>query len=353
MKILTRSTIIQSQTRLRRERLLPQPGEVVVSPGQDVMPVQVVARAQHATRFRIVPASELWGIAADEVASYLAIAEGQEIHVGEPLLQRKRLIGKQTLESPVEGTFYGLNNGRIILQQHDWFELRALVRGKVINAIPNRGCVLEVIGTQIQGMWGSGKESNGKLKILAETEHESLSQDKINEEIEGNVAVTGIVSHPELLASLQRAGASGLIAGSMSAEVLPWAQKVPYPVIISDGIGKQGMARHIFFLIRKHADGDVALFAREADYWGNRPEIIISHEISTGMLQPVPEYKPLAAGQIIRILRAPYTGQTGQVVRLNYHRKRTDTGTVAQGADVKLADGTVVFVPYANLDTII
>ncbi|MCB8966298.1 MAG: hypothetical protein H6660_05325 [Ardenticatenaceae bacterium] len=353
MTIYTYTTIIQSQTRLRRERLLPQRGEVIVSPGQEVQPVQVVARTQQATRFRIVPASELWGISPDEVSKHMVVSMGQEVQAGEPLLHRKRALGKQVLESPVEGTFYGLNNGRIILQQHEWFELRALVRARVVNAIPNRGIVLEVIGTQIQGVWGNGKESNGKLKIISDAESEQLTQEQIKEEIEGNVAVVAVLSQPELLTSLQRAGASGLIVGSISAESLPWAQKAPFPIIVTDGIGKQGMARHIFFLIRKHAEGDVALFAREPDYWGNRPELIIPHEISTGMLQSPPEYQPLAAEQMVRILRAPYTGQTGQVVRLNHYRKRTETGIVAYGADVKLADGTVVFVPYANLDTII
>jgi hypothetical protein len=71
------------------------------------------------------------------------------------------------------------------------------------------------------------------------------------------------------------------------------------------------------------------------------------------MLQSPPEYQPLAIDHMVRILRAPYTGQTGQVMRLNHYRKRTETGIVAYGADVKLTDGNVVFVPYANLDTII
>lgn len=353
MSILTRTTIIQAQTRLRRERLLPQRGEVVVNPGQEVSPVQVVARTQQATRFRIVPASELWGIAPDEVEKHLIIQEGQEVHAGDPLLRRKRMMGSQMLESPVDGYFYGLNNGRIILQQHEWHELRALVQAKVVNAIPNRGVVLEVIGTQIQGVWGSGKEGSGKLKILSETEHGFLTQDQIKEEIEGKVAVAGVLDQAELLTSLQRAGAGGLIIGSISAESLQWARKASFPIIVTDGIGKQGMSRHIFFLIGKHAEGDVALFAREFDYWGNRPEIIIPHEISTGMLQTPPEYQPLAPGQMVRMLRAPYTGQTGQVLRLNHYRKQTDTGIIAHGADVRLADSNIVFVPYANLDTII
>jgi hypothetical protein len=43
----------------------------------------------------------------------------------------------------------------------------------------------------------------------------------------------------------------------------------------------------------------------------------------------------------------------GTVVALYSHPRLTAIGTRAQGADVELQNGEVVFVPYTNLDLII
>jgi len=343
---------MKSQLRLRRERMLPEPGDVVVSPGQEVSPVQVVARTHRATRFRIVPASELWHISPAEVLDYLQVSEGTAVQRGDTLLEKKQLLGKKTLESPVEGTFFAVNNGRLIFQQHEWFELRALVNARVINAVPQRGIVLEIIGTQIQGVWGTGKEGYGRLKMMAASEHKTLTSDEISG-AEGAIVVAGVVNNLDVLRRLQQGGANGLIVGSLTTDVRVKATSFDLPIIVTDGIGTQGMARNVFDLLRDHESHDTALFARQPDYWGNRPEIIISHDAATGINDAPGAYKSPAVGQRVRILRAPYQSQVGEIVYLYQRLRETEIGTKARGADVKLSDGSIVFVPYANLDTII
>ena len=65
MTMLTRVT---PHTRILCERLLPHAGEVAVSKGQKVSPVQVVARASEPQGFAILPAAEMLGVAPDEVS---------------------------------------------------------------------------------------------------------------------------------------------------------------------------------------------------------------------------------------------------------------------------------------------
>ncbi len=352
MKILTRSTIVQTNIKLRRERMLPEPGDVVASPGQDVSPVQVVARTRRPTRFRIVPASELWHISPAEVEEFLVIGQGTPVGVGDVLLEKKQFLGKKRLESPAEGTFFGLNNGRIILQQYEWFEMRALVNARVVNAVPKRGIVLEIIGAQIQGVWGSGKEGYGRLRLVTSAINKALAPDEITD-AENGVIVAGVIDNPDVLQRLQRLGANGLIAGSVTANVLQKAAAFDLPIIVTDGIGTQGLARNIFDCLRDYEGADVALFARQTDYWGNRPEIIISHEKTAGPTNTPDPLQPLTAGQRVRILRQPYQSQIGEIVYLYQKIKETDFGPRVRGADVRLMDGNVVFVPYANLDTIV
>lgn len=314
--------------------------------------MQVVARTQRATRLHIVPASQLWHIPPAEVARYLVIEEGTPVQEGDLLLEKKQLLGKKRFESPVAGTFYGLNDGRIVLQQYEWFELRALVNGRVVNTIPQRGIVLEIVGTQIQGVWGSGKEGYGRLQMLAAHEKSMLAADEISI-AENAIIVASVVNDPEVLIRLHRAGASGLIAGSMSAEVMRLTREHELPIILTDSIGTQGMARNIFDMLRDYEGAEVALFARQPDYWGNRPEIIITHDKAAAPPATPKSQQSLALGQKVRILRAPYQSQIGEVTYLYRRPRETEIGIKALGADVRLVDGSIVFVPYVNLDTIV
>jgi hypothetical protein len=299
-----------------------------------------------------MPASELWRISPDEVETYVTITPGTPISAGDVLLEKKQLLGKKQLESPVDGTFFGVNNGRLILQQYEWFELRALVNARVVNAIPKRGIVLEIYGAQIQGVWGSGKEGYGRLHIATTAENKPLPPGELDN-VENKIIVAGTINHPDILQQLQQQGASGLIVGSLTANVLAKAKTSKLPIIATDGIGTQGCASNIFNLLREHEDADVALFARQADYWGNRPEIIISHDKTAAPPATPDPLKNLQVGQHVRLLRPPHQSEIGEIIYLYQHLRETEAGTKAYGADVKLPDGNILFVPYANLDTII
>jgi len=58
-------------------------------------------------------------------------------------------------------------------------------------------------------------------------------------------------------------------------------------------------------------------------------------------------------GQKVRILRAPYASQVGEVVRLYQLAQNTSVNIKAHGVDVQLADGQVIFIPGKNFDTIV
>ena len=66
MKLLTQATIAHPQMKIRRERLLPKGGEVVIRVGQNVTPHQAIARTPLETDFHIIPVSEKLGISPDE-----------------------------------------------------------------------------------------------------------------------------------------------------------------------------------------------------------------------------------------------------------------------------------------------
>jgi hypothetical protein len=353
MQRFTRSTIIEPMTRVRRERLLPKQGEVVARVGHEVSPVQVVARAPREVDFYILPASDLLRVPPADLPKHLAVEPGMALEQGMPLVHKRGFLGRKELASPVDGILYEISNGRLIVQQtSDWVELRAMVQGRVINQIPNRGVVLEIHGSLVQAIWGSGKEGYGKIKVAAETADAPFTAEQMGPDVVGHILVVGKGGQLEAFQRAEESSVRGIIAGSITADIYQVASSFAFPVVVTDGIGDQSMTQPIFQLLQQAVGREVSLFGRAQDHGGNRPEIIIPRPATPGV-EPPPSHKPLAVGQTVRLLRSPYNNQIGKVVRLYQRAKTTPIGTRAHGADVKLSDGHIVFVPYANLDAII
>lgn len=352
MGFLTRSTIISPLTSIRRERILPDVGTIVAKIGQEVSPVQVVARAPLKMNFQVVPAGKMLGLSPAELADSLLINIGMMVDQGTPLVKKSGL-GRKPFISPVDGTLYDVANGNLVFRQvSDFVELRALARGRVVNHLGNRGVVLEINGSRIQAIWDSGKEGYGTIHVAVETAVTPFTGSQIYADVAKQVLVTGIINNAEALEQAERAAVNGLIAGSITADLLPLAKSVSFPVFITNGIGTQGMAQPIFDLLQKSEAREVALFMPPRDQPGARSEIIIPLEVVSKDTLP-PADRPLAVDQIVRIVRPPYANQTGIVKQIFHKKQLTAIGTRVHGAEIRLADGTAVFVPITNLEAII
>ena len=316
--------------------------------------MQVVARTALETDFYLLPASDQLNVAPADLSEYLLVDEGTIVEQGMTLAEKKQLLGRKTVTSPVDGVVADVSNGRIILKQTlDWLELRAMLKGRVISSIAlDRGVVIETTGSLIQAMWGSGQEAYGTIKMASESAHAPLDVNELNGETAGRILVSGKIDEVDILARAEESNVRGLIAGSMPASICQMAASFSFPVILTDGIGDQSMAQPIFQLLQASEGQEASLFGQLQDFSGNRPEIIIPTEAGPGVEAP-PLNKPVAIGQTVRILRAPYSSQVGQVVRIYRHAQMTPIQIRAYGVDVRLPDGQVVFVPHANFDIIV
>ena len=225
-----------------------------------------------------------------------------------------------------------------------------MVSGYVNNVIAHRGVVLEITGTLIQALWGSGKEGAGKIKLGSRDERSEFSVNTLDKEARGAIMVAGTVTEVGMFQAMEQNGVRGLIVGSMPAGLCAAATQLEIPVVLTDAIGSQGMARPIFKLLQESEGREATLFAQVNNQNGERPEIIIPLPASTNPTQPTLPGVKLDIGQTVRIIRAPYTGQVGKVSRLYNQAKNSAIGLRVAGADVTLPDGQVVYVPYTNLD---
>lgn len=339
--------------KIRRERTLPKSGEVVVSVGNEVTPNLVVARTPLETHFAIVDASDVLGVERDEVSEYMLVEPEAIVDIDTILAQKKKMLGSKQVLAPAEGVLFGVINGRVVIQQtSEWLEQRAMVSGRVVSYVADRGAIIETHGSLIQGVWGSGKEDFGTLSAVARNESAALTKKQVSQDVHGRVLVTGRIDNEEILELAADNELKGIIAGSMPASLIDLVHSLPFPVLLTEGFGKQNMSARIFTLL-KEADGkEASIFCQYDPKLGQRPEIVIPKAVNPNspLISPA---VPVRRGQEVRLLRAPYVGQIGKVEKIYVLSQVLATGAKAQGVNVRLADGNVVFVPYANFDIVI
>ncbi|MEM7331154.1 MAG: hypothetical protein AAF490_03610 [Chloroflexota bacterium] len=353
MDHFTRSTIIQSEARIRRQRLLPRGGDIVVAIGQEVSPLQVLARSPLSMLFRIVFAAKNLNVPVEEFNNYLAVKEGDKVEAGTVLAQKKRLLGQQTLESPIDGEVTQIYNGRIILKQTaDFIELRAMVQGRIVNYIDDRGVTLEVIGTQIQAMWSTGTVALSPMKIMGDTPNKIFSSSDITGNISNHILVIGQLDSVEPIQAAITEGVKGFIIGTMPAHLVDACRALDTTILLTDGFGEHGMAETIFTKLQELSGQETTIFSRDGLNNRQRAEIIIPKSGTPSLTDP-PYNKPIQVGQAVRILRQPYLGNIGVIEHIYNQFHSTPSGVRVRGADVRLQNGQKVFIPTSNLDAII
>jgi hypothetical protein len=158
-------TRVMPLTLIRRERLLPTPGKVLVSMQERLQATQIVAQADVTGEVRIVNIARALRVPTAKAFRYLKVKEGDDVKAGAVLAARGLLSGARAV-SPVDGFVSRVdkNTGRVLIQVvAKPFELNAYLPGTVINVMAARGVVIEATGALIQGTVGFGGESFGVL----------------------------------------------------------------------------------------------------------------------------------------------------------------------------------------------
>jgi hypothetical protein len=337
---------------VRRERLLPTPGEVLVHIGERVEPTQVVARADLPSEFRILPVARLLGIPASKVKHYLRIKPGNEVRRGQ-IVARGKGLGARSVKSPMDG-MTAVSGGRLLIEaQPTLFELRAYIYGTVTNVLENRGVVIETTGSVAQGVWGAGGEGFGVLKCLVKSPDKPLRARDIDPSCHGTIIVGGAEMNEAGLDRAEELQVRGIVTGGFPPDLIVRAYQLPFPVIATEGIGAVPMSTPIFQLLKTNDGREASISGRVKPRWGIvRPEIIIPLPAETVPPTQTQPGTPLTVGTRVRAVRAPYMGRVGTVVAVATHPQRIDTKARVLGAEVDLGKEAPVFVPLANLEVL-
>ncbi len=343
-------------TIIRRERLLPVRGEVLVGMGARVEPIDVVARTSLGGELHVVDAGKTLSVKGEDLDKYLLKAVGDTVKEGEAIAARGGgLIPlRRVCRSPIAGRIIAIGSGRVVLESRaEDFELPAHFRGTVASVMPSLGVVIETVGALVQGIWGAGGEAQGVLKMLAEDPKEKLATEAIDVGCHGSIIVGGSLVDEEALERAKQMRVRGIVVGGIGAELKERTSDFPCPVIVTEGMGQVPMASVIFELLRSNAGREASISGMTQLRWGAvRPEMIIPLQGRGATPPPQQLGGALEVGAQVRVIRQPYLGSVGQVVSLPFQLRAVDSGARLKGAEVELEGKGRVFVPYANLELI-
>jgi hypothetical protein len=346
-------TQVNPLTTVRRERLLPVPGDVLARVGDRVDPTQVVACANLPGDFHILLVARLLDVPPSKVKRYLRVSVGDEVQRGQVVAKRGRLFAN-SVRSPIDGVVTGRGRGRILIEAPpNPFEVRAYMHGTVRNVLHRYGVVIETTGAVVQGVWGAGGESWGVLKRRAKSPEEWLQARAIDPSCHGTILVGGAGLSGDVLERAQELQVRGVVVGGLPPELVSHVRKLPFPVVATEGVGTVPMSAPVFHLLTTNDGREASISGKTQSRWGiARPEIVIPLPAEVRPPTLTQPGTPLETGARVRLVRAPYLGAVGTVIALPAHPRTIETGARVLGAEVDLGQEAPVFVPLTNLEVL-
>jgi hypothetical protein len=321
-----------------------------------VGPADVVARCQLPGEIRVLDVCRTLGIPRRRAAKYIRKSAGDTVQVNDLLAAPRGPLGqlRKGCRSPVEGQVVEVRDGLILIESAaTTLELRAHIRGEVANVMPNRGVVITVSGALIQGVWGSGGEAEGVLKMLVDNPEKPLRARAIDVSCHGTIVAGGRILDETVLDQAVEARVRGIIVGGMDAGLCQNLDSLPFPVLLTEGFGPLSMSQPVFALLKDNAGREALLSAdtrtrRDA----RRPEVLIPLPNGHDDSENDSDIPPMTVGVRVRALRAPHLGKVGTVVDLPTQPQRIESGARLRVAVVDIDDGEQVLIPLANLELI-
>jgi len=300
----------------------------------------------------LIDVARALGVRVERAQELMQVKAGDSVAAEQVIAQRPG-FGAQSVRAPRDGRVLFVAGGQVLLEVGEGiYELQARLPGVVTRHIPERGVEITFSGALVQAVWGNGQLDAGLLLPLHPTPDQDLLASALDVSLRGGVLLAGHCSEAAALKAAADLPARGLILGSLSPLLIPQALDLPIPVVVTDGFGRRPMNAAAFKLLSTNEKRETTVNAVALDRQaGTRPEIYIPLPITQEPPQPR-ELEIFAPDQIVRILRAPYAGQVGSLVRLLPGLTVLPSGLRLPSAEVRLESGDIAIAPLANLEVL-
>jgi len=339
-------------TAIRRLRVLPFDGRVVVRKGQKVSPTDVIAEANLAPEHLLLDVARGLGLPANQADEYIQRHAGDQVSEGDVIAGPVGLA-RRVVRTPKPGRVVVAGSGQVLLElDSPPFELKAGISGVVTELVTDRGVEIETTGALIQGVWGNGRVDSGLLTNLSRSPQDVLTYDRLDVSHRGAIIMGCHCADAEVLSTAADIPLRGIILASMDASLIPLANRMRYPIILLEGFGNIPMNPVAFKLLSTSERREVAINAEAWErFEGLRPEIVIPLPASNYLPAPK-EIETFGQGQKVRFVGALRKPIVGTLVTQRPGLTTLTSGIRVPAAEVRLESGEDVVLPLANLEVL-
>jgi hypothetical protein len=365
-------TVTRTAT-MRRERRLPIPGQVLAQLGDTVTADQVVARTDLPGNVQTVNVANLLGVPPEDIGRSMSKREGDPVAKDEVIALNKAFFGLFTskVTAPVAGTLETISHvtGNVILREPPIpLDVNAYVSGSVVEVLEDQGVVVETHGAFVQGIFGIGGETHGRLVMAVARPEDDLDRDaltRLGAQARGAILAGGAAIHKDTLAAAVQAGVRGVVVGGFSDQdlrdflgydlgvAITGHEEVGITLMVTEGFGRMPMAKKTFDLLQALQGQDASMNGATQIRAGvQRPELIVPAATRSAQGESRGHVAGIQIGTPIRIIREPYFGRLGSVTDLPSELQPLETEARVRVLEVELAPGERVVLPRANVEMI-
>lgn len=337
---------------IRRKRLLPIPGSVLVRRGQKVHGDDVIAEVDLNVRHLIFDVERMLKVSGDKMESYIHCKVGDFFDAGD-ILAGPIGVFRKVIRVPEKGVVVAISEGQILFEiQQEVHQVKAGFNGEIVELVPDRGAIIETTGILIQGVWGNQKVNAGLLINKITSPDDMLTVSQVDDpNLRGTVVIGNYCDDPEVITVAENLSLKGLALGGMSPKLKELAENASIPIILIEGFGKRVINSIALKLLSGKNNQEISINAEKWNrYTGNRPELVIP--IPTMSEVPIPkETAEFNRDQEVRVIAGPDAGKIGVITSIIGFSKLPNT-IKTKSTVVRLRDYSEIVVPLTNLEVI-
>ena len=357
---------------VKKSRILPLKGDVLVNVGDKVTPNDVVARTHLPGNVVPLNVANKLSLPPEDLKEVMIKKEGDKITEGENIAFKKGFIKlfNADCKATITGTLESISTvtGQVLQRGEPIpVEVKAYINGVVTEVIPNEGVVIDTYASFVQGIFGIGGETSGELVIATPDNKTILSEELITDSMKDKIIVGGSLVTAKAMAKAGKIGVRGIIVGGFDDKdlrdilgydigvAITGNEDIPSTLVVTEGFGEIAMAHNTFDLLKACAGKQACMNGATQIRAGViRPEVVIPNadiKIEEGS-GAAAEITGVTIGSPIRVIRHPYFGKLGQVTGLPSPLHVLESESKARILEVEFEDGEKAIVPRANVEMI-
>lgn len=348
---------IHKARKVKIERMLPGPGEILAQKGQQVSENDVIGQVSFPGAFTIVNVEQALGLQKSDISPFLRKSEHDTLEEGEIIAETQGWLSfsKKVCRSPVKGKVAAIIGQWLMIETGSEEQVvKAGVAGQVVDIYPAQSVLIETMGSYIEAACGLGGEAQGILQPVSDDPKADIDENVVALTTQPVILLAGGTISEPAVRKAEKGRVAGVIVGSIDAALLAMSPPPQIPVIATEGFGNRLMAPETWAILQARLIKNNLTFIQASRVLTKRPVIFIPGAPANETVVEVAPTGKIVVGSLVRTLREPNAMTWGHV---SAFQEQIIAGVAHRGAEVNFLDSAPLgygsqFVPWLNLEQI-